>query len=98
MHTHLTPALQSLISLISQAGPLQLSMVDAARCLVQPHFGILRAMLRDEFIAWRKVRKRCSTVWVFVNTLGLQLFAGTNSVILTSHNYRPAMHAMKCCK
>ena len=34
-------------------------MVAAARCLVQPHFSlesILRAVLRDEFIAWRKVR------------------------------------------
>ena len=56
----LTPALQSLISQISVVGPLQLSMVAAARCLVQPHFGlenILRAVLRDEFIAWRKVGK-----------------------------------------
>ena len=56
----LTPALQSLISQISVVGPLQLSMVAAARCLVQPHFGlenILRAVLRDEFIAWRKVSK-----------------------------------------
>ena len=55
----LTPALQNLISQISLAGPLQLSMVAAARCLVQPHFcleSILRAVLRDEFIAWRKVR------------------------------------------
>ena len=55
----LTPALQSLISQISLVGPLQLSMVAAARCLVQPHFGLeslLRAVLRDEFIAWRKVR------------------------------------------
>ena len=57
----LTPSLQSLISQISLVGPLQLSMVAAARCLVQPHFGlesILRAVLRDEFIAWRKVRRQ----------------------------------------
>ena len=56
----LTPALQSLISQISVVGPLQLSMVAAARCLVQPHFSlenILRTVLRDEFIAWRKVGK-----------------------------------------
>ena len=33
----LTPAIQSLISQISVVGPLQLSIVAAARCLVQPH-------------------------------------------------------------
>ena len=50
----LTPALQLLISQISVVGPLQLSMVAVARCLVQPHFGlenILRAVLRDNELA-----------------------------------------------
>ena len=57
----LTPSLSSLISPISLSGPLQLSMVATARCLVQPHFSlesILRTILRDEFIAWKKVRDR----------------------------------------
>ena len=44
-------------------GPLQLSIKAAARCLVQPHAlcleSILRAMLRDESISWRKVFLVC---------------------------------------
>ena len=55
----LTPSLQSLISPIGVTGPLQMSMVAASRCLVQPQYSlhsILRAILRDEFIAWCKVR------------------------------------------
>ena len=54
----LTPCLQSLISPIGITGPLQMSMVAACRCLVQPQYSlhsILRAILRDEFIAWCKV-------------------------------------------
>ena len=55
----LTPSLQSLISPIGVTGPLQMSMVAASRCLVQPQYSlhsILRAILRDEFITWCKVR------------------------------------------
>ena len=59
----LTPSLQSLISPIGVTGPLQMSMVAASRCLVQPQYSlhsilraILRAILRDEFIAWCKIR------------------------------------------
>ena len=39
------------------SGPLTASMISAARCFVQPSFkiaSILRAVLRDEMIAWNK--------------------------------------------
>ena len=55
----LTPPLQSFITQIGITGPLQLSMLATARCFVQPLHGldsILRAILRDEYIAWKKVR------------------------------------------
>ena len=55
----LTPPLQSFITQIGITGPLQLSMLATARCFVQPLYGlenILKAILRDEFIAWKKVR------------------------------------------
>ena len=54
----LTPPLQSFITQIGITGPFQLSILAAARCLVQPHHcleSILKAVLRDEFIAWKKV-------------------------------------------
>ncbi|XP_064401908.1 transformation/transcription domain-associated protein-like isoform X2 [Halichondria panicea] len=53
----LTPGLQTLITKLGLTGPLQMSMLSAARCLVQPSVSlesILRAVLRDEFISWRK--------------------------------------------
>ena len=55
----LTPPLQAFITQIGITGPLQLSMLAAARCFVQPHHSLesfLKAILRDEFIAWKKVR------------------------------------------
>ncbi len=42
---------------IGVAGPLTASMIAAARCLVQPSAkvsAILKAVLRDEMIAWHK--------------------------------------------
>ena len=55
----LTPPLQSFITQIGITGPLQLCMLATARCFVQPLYGldsILRAVLRDEYIAWKKVK------------------------------------------
>jgi hypothetical protein len=57
----LTPPLQSFITQIGITGPFQMTMLAAARCLVQPCHSldsILRAVLRDEMIAWKKVRGR----------------------------------------
>lgn len=59
----LTPPLQSFITQIGITGPFQLSILAAARCLVQPHHcleSILKAILRDEFIAWKKVGVVCA--------------------------------------
>ena len=45
------------IKYISFSGPLTASMIAAARCLSHPSFKIqalLRAVLRDEMIAWNK--------------------------------------------
>jgi len=56
----LTPPLQSFITQIGITGPLQLSMLATCRAFVQPLYGldsILKAILRDEFIAWKKVRE-----------------------------------------
>ncbi|KAL5497642.1 hypothetical protein EMCRGX_G014153 [Ephydatia muelleri] len=53
----LTPCLQTLISPLGISGPLQMTMIATARCLVQPKFSLqsmLQAILRDEFIAWKK--------------------------------------------
>ena len=58
----LTPALQTLLTKLGMTGPLQMSMLATARCLVQPNVSlesILRAVLRDEFISWMKV---CNTL------------------------------------
>ncbi len=55
----LTPPLQSFVTQIGITGPFQLSILAAARCLVQPHHAlenILKAILRDQFIAWKKVQ------------------------------------------
>lgn len=53
----LTPNISELISPVGIGGVLTSSMVAAARCLVDPKFSIdsiLRAILRDEIIAWHK--------------------------------------------
>ena len=60
----LTPGLQHLISQISITGSFQFSMIAACRCLVQPQYSLeslLCAILRDECIAWCKVRRDCHT-------------------------------------
>ena len=53
----LTPNMAEFLTMIGVAGPLTASMIAAARCLVQPSAkvaAILKAVLRDEFIAWHK--------------------------------------------
>lgn len=54
-----TPGLQTFISTLGKTGLLTMCMLATARCLAQPYFSIqsiLRAILRDEYIAWYKVR------------------------------------------
>ena len=53
-----TPSLQTFISTLGKTGLLTMCMLATARCLAQPYFSIqsiLRAILRDEYIAWYKV-------------------------------------------
>ena len=53
----LTPNMAEFLTIIGVAGPLTASMIAAARCLVQPSAkvsAILKAILRDEMIAWNK--------------------------------------------
>merc|ERR1711981_496067 len=55
--SRLTPNLTELVTSVGVAGPLTASMIAAARCLSHPSFKIqalLRAVLRDEMIAWNK--------------------------------------------
>lgn len=53
----MTPNITEFVTPIGVSGPLTASMISAARCFVQPSFkipSILRAILRDEMIAWNK--------------------------------------------
>ncbi len=53
----LTPNIYELVSEVGIRGPLTASMISAARCLVHPNYkvqALLRAILRDEMIAWNK--------------------------------------------
>lgn len=53
----LTPNVAEFLTMIGVTGPLTASMIAAARCLVQPSAkvaAILKAVLRDEMIAWYK--------------------------------------------
>lgn len=53
----LTPNMAEFLTMIGVTGPLTASMIAAARCLVQPNVkvaAILKAVLRDEMIAWHK--------------------------------------------
>lgn len=53
----LTPNIYEFLTEIGVRGPLTASMISAARCFVHPNFkiqSILRAILRDEMIAWNK--------------------------------------------
>ena len=54
----LTSGLQTFIGPFSKQGPFKLNMIAVCRCLVDPKFnfaGLLRAILRDEYMAWIKV-------------------------------------------
>ncbi|KFM75841.1 Transformation/transcription domain-associated protein, partial [Stegodyphus mimosarum] len=56
----LTPNISEFITTIGVCGPMTASMVAAARCLAMPNFkvtSLLRAILRDEMIAWYKKRQ-----------------------------------------
>ncbi|XP_076154918.1 transformation/transcription domain-associated protein [Alosa pseudoharengus] len=53
----LTPNISEFLTSIGVSGPLTASMIAVARCFAQPNFkvdGILKAVLRDEIIAWHK--------------------------------------------
>ena len=53
----LTPNIYEFMTEIGVRGPLTASMISAARCFVHPNFkiqAILRAVLRDEMIAWNR--------------------------------------------
>ena len=53
----LTPNLAELISTIGVSGPFTAGMVSTARCLATPSFkisAILKAIIKDEIIAWHK--------------------------------------------
>ncbi|RWS25705.1 transformation/transcription domain-associated protein-like protein, partial [Leptotrombidium deliense] len=53
----LTHSISEFITAMGVSGPLTASMIATARCLVQPNFklqSILRAILRDEMLAWVK--------------------------------------------
>ena len=53
----LTPNLAEFLTPVGVNGVVSAAIVSAARCLAEPHFSIqsiLRAVLRDEMIAWHK--------------------------------------------
>ncbi|GAB6032800.1 hypothetical protein CHUAL_012003 [Chamberlinius hualienensis] len=53
----LTPNIAEFLTTVGVVGPLTASMVATARCFVHPNFkvqALLRAILRDEFIAWHR--------------------------------------------
>ncbi len=53
----MTPNITEFINTVGVSGPLTASMISAARCFVQQSFklpSILKAVLRDEMIAWNK--------------------------------------------
>jgi len=56
----LTPNIAEFITSVGIYGPLTASMIATARCFVHPSFKIqalLRAILRDELIAWHKKKQ-----------------------------------------
>lgn len=53
----LTPNIAEFVTPVGVNGVMSAAVVSAARCLAEPHFSvqsILRAVLRDEMIAWHK--------------------------------------------
>lgn len=60
----LTPNLSEFITPVGVAGPMTAAMIAAARCLSHPNFkvqALLRAILRDEMIAWHKKKQDDTT-------------------------------------
>ncbi|XP_071454988.1 transformation/transcription domain-associated protein [Hetaerina americana] len=60
----LTPNIFDFVTTVGVGGPLTASMIASARCLVTPGFKvqtILRAVLRDEMIAWHKKKQDDTT-------------------------------------
>ncbi|KAL1426892.1 hypothetical protein MTO96_000428 [Rhipicephalus appendiculatus] len=56
----LTPNLSEFMTSIGVAGSMTAGMIATARCVAQPNFklqALLRAILRDEFIAWHKKKQ-----------------------------------------
>ncbi|XP_048580263.1 transformation/transcription domain-associated protein isoform X2 [Nematostella vectensis] len=61
----LTPNMAEFVTPLGVSGVMSASMVAAARCLVEPQFSIqsiLRAVLRDEMIAWHKKQDETFTL------------------------------------
>ena len=53
----LTPNIAEFVTPVGVNGVMAAAIVSAARCLAEPHFSVqsvLRAVLRDEMIAWHK--------------------------------------------
>ncbi|XP_064456550.1 transformation/transcription domain-associated protein-like isoform X2 [Ornithodoros turicata] len=60
----LTPNLSEFITPVGVAGPMTAAMIATARCLAHPNFkvqALLRAVLRDEMIAWHKKKQDDTT-------------------------------------
>ncbi|XP_068742186.1 transformation/transcription domain-associated protein-like isoform X1 [Montipora capricornis] len=56
----LTPNIAEFVTPVGVNGVMTAAIVSAARCLAEPHFSvqsILRAVLRDEMIAWHKKKQ-----------------------------------------
>lgn len=69
----LTPNIYEFMTEIGVRGPLTASMISAARCFVHPNFkiqAILRAILRDEMIAWNKKNTDSMTTTALVDPSG----------------------------
>ncbi|XP_043958016.1 transformation/transcription domain-associated protein [Gambusia affinis] len=61
----LTPNISEFLTTIGVSGPLTASMIAVARCFAQPNFkvdGVLKAVLRDEIIAWHKKTQEDTSV------------------------------------
>lgn len=56
----LTPNIAEFVTPVGVNGVMSAAIVSAARCLAEPHFSVqsvLRAVLRDEMIAWHKKKQ-----------------------------------------
>merc|ERR1711981_1538683 len=71
-------------------GPLTSSMIAAGRCFVQPSFkiqAILRAVLRDEMIAWCKKNSHASSSGSSTGSSSTSTGTATTSTDQASTNY-----------